>query len=137
MREVVQEFYEELSSLAQRFDELTDTDVREALSATLDYFFVWGKSDPRGMPVCYEMFSAEGDKAVSEVVNKFVSKALKSANQLGMSPGKPRLNALQDQSIVTSEGLTYDYFIGHADAVGSAEPLWDGRFEAGEYDDDD
>ena len=41
------EFFAELEQISGNHDELTDTDVREALHLTLNYYFVWGKPRSR------------------------------------------------------------------------------------------
>ncbi|WP_221901958.1 hypothetical protein [Bathymodiolus platifrons methanotrophic gill symbiont] len=52
----IEVFFNELRLLAEKYEELTDTDVREDLHLTLNYFFVWKKEDS-SYPISYGMFS--------------------------------------------------------------------------------
>ena len=134
LKDEAERFFSELEQLAQKHDELYDTDVREALADTLNYYFVWGKTAD-SFPRSYQMFSAKGDAAVGEAVSTFLESAIPLAESLGLDVGQARLDALQDESIVTPEGESYDSFIGHADEPSPAE-LADARFEPGEYDEE-
>ena len=41
LKDLVATLYAELEEIEQDHDELTDTDVREALHVALNYYFVW------------------------------------------------------------------------------------------------
>lgn len=136
LKKAVLRLYEDLETTAGLHDELTDTDVREALAETLNFYFVCGRADQRGVPCTYEMFSAAGDKAVAVVVNRFLEEASECLKLAPLDVGQPRHDVLRDASIRTSGGSGHELFIGGLDAPMPVEPLWEGRFEPGEYDDD-
>jgi len=125
---IVRVFYTELEKLAESHEELTDTDVRESLHLTLNYYFVWGNVRDR-LPVTYGMFSLAGDRSIAKIVNNFLSKVETSV----IPVGKERLNSLQDPTIVTPGGCMYDQFIGHSDEPLPPDELSNDLFEPGDY----
>jgi hypothetical protein len=132
IRDVVREFYVELEQLSLEHEELTDTDVREALHETLNYVFVWGKQLER-LPVTYFMFTRAGDAAVAATVARLLATIVPLAERLGLDVGQPRLDALQDASITTPQGNKFDSFLGQVDVPLALEPLHEQRFEPGDY----
>ena len=132
-QQALQNFYDKLETLEKQYDELTDTDVREAIHLVLNRCFVWGHSC-REWPVSFGMFSAVGDRDVSSAIKSFLSEPAIVELTSKATPGVDRLRFLQDSSIRTPEGRQYDEFLGHVD-----EPLPDialpvVMFEPGEYD---
>lgn len=126
---VVARLFSRLEAIADQHEELTDTEVREALHKTLNYYFVWAKPcDP--LPRRYAMYTPAGDDAVAEVVTEFLHNATVLARQHRIAVGTDRLELLQDASIRTPRGELYDLFIGHADAPLEPEPMDPSRFEA-------
>ncbi|QPJ63156.1 MAG: hypothetical protein G3M70_15245 [Candidatus Nitronauta litoralis] len=103
------------------------------LHETLNYFFIWGK-DVDKLPINYGMFSLKGDKAVANVINKFLSTAVPSVAIGGIPVGQARFDILQDESFKTPGGNYYDLFIGHIEKPLPSNPLPDYFFEPGNYD---
>ena len=132
IKELVESFYTDLERLSDKYEELMDTDVRETLHMTLNYFFVWGERS-LDFPITYGMFSLEGDRAISNAVNKFLSLSLPKVSDIPV--GKERLALLQDFNIKTPNGNQYDEFIGHSDEPLPPDPLPEDLFEEGFYDD--
>lgn len=130
LKKAITDFYNQLEELADMHEELTDTDVREALALTLNYFFVWGKPLDR-LPVRYYMFSKEGDRALGDAVFDFLHKAAAIAAREGVPNGQSRHEALQDFSVVTRQGNTFDLFIGSSDGPLPPEELHPSYFEQG------
>lgn len=133
LRDAVGHLYQALEDLAQDHEELTDTDVREALAETLNHYFTW-EQPQETMPETYFMFSAKGDRGVANAVAEFLAEALPAAHAEGVGPGQPRHDVLQDDSISTDNGETYDLFIGQSDEPRPVTALLAVRFEPGEYD---
>ncbi|HKX31769.1 MAG TPA: hypothetical protein VJ302_29055 [Blastocatellia bacterium] len=121
-RALIEKFYQELDNISNEYEELTDTDVREAIHLTLNYFFVWGKKD-RELPTSYSMFRIEGDRAVAQAVKNFLVAAADSSEIANTPLGQPRLDLLQNHEIETPNGSQYDEFIGHADQPLPPDPL--------------
>jgi hypothetical protein len=109
-----QKFLFELEELSHTYDELIDTDVREALHLTLNYFFVWGKEHDR-LPISYCMFSRNGNQAVAQAVKRFLAMVGNYADLDDIPLGQARLDLLQNSSIRTLGEHLYDEFIGHVD----------------------
>lgn len=128
----IQALYIEFELLLESYEELTDTDVRESIHMTLNYYFVLGKSSNR-LPISFGMFSCDGDKAVADVVNKFIAFATPKLNEFSI--GKQRLDLLQNPKLITPGGRQYDDFIGHSDEPLSLDDLPEDIFEEGDYDD--
>ncbi len=59
------------------------------------------------------MFSLEGDRAVSSIVENFLPAANSCTEIVNMPLGQTRLNFLQNAEIVTANGYEYDYFMRH------------------------
>lgn len=134
LREAVIRLYTQLGETSEEHSELADTDVREALHETLNYYFVWAKPIDR-LPLCYAMFTQQGDEAVAAAVRNFLETARPLADAQGIAPGAARLAVLQDETIEIANGEQYDMYIGHADQPLQPEPLHPQRFEPGDYDD--
>jgi hypothetical protein len=134
VRDAVLALYTELEQLSAEHEELTDTDVREAIHETLNYAFVWGKP-LSALPVSYGMFSREGDEAVADIVSRFLARVAPLAQREGLQPGKARLDTLQDESIVAPDGAQFDLFIGQVDHPLPPQPLNARRFQPGDYPD--
>ncbi|GAW85497.1 conserved hypothetical protein [Bathymodiolus platifrons methanotrophic gill symbiont] len=128
----IEVFFNELRLLAEKYEELTDTDVREDLHLTLNYFFVWKKEDS-SYPISYGMFSKEGDQFVATAVNNFL-KAITDYPEIDNMPiGQERLDLLQNENMSLG-GCQYDEFIGHTDSPLPPDPLPKWLFDEGDYD---
>lgn len=130
--EIVQRFFNELEDASSLYEELTDTDVREAIHLTLNYYFVWAKPIDR-LPCSYRMFTRDGDRAVAAAIQRFLSDTRNSATVARIPPGPLRLGLLQDRSVRTVGGSEYDLFIGHVDDPFEPEPSPEDLFEPGDY----
>jgi hypothetical protein len=135
LQNTVARLYSRLEELSEEYEELTDTDVREALHETLNYYFIWAKPCDH-LPCNYAMFTEDGDRAVAEVVTEFLKKATALATQHGIPVGRDRLAILQDETIETPRGEQYDLFIGYVNEPLAPEPLHASRFERGDYEDE-
>lgn len=125
-------FFSELEDSSERHHELMDSDVREALHLTLNYYFIWGNDDSI-LPKLYGMFSAQGDRHIADTVRKFLADSAIKAMQATSPVGMPRLQFLQDRTIRTRAGRQYDEFIGHVDDPLPNKSLPEYMFEEGEY----
>lgn len=135
IRTTIRDLWNNLERLESSFDELTDTDVTEALTVTLNFYFVWGREDRRGSPISYEMFTPEGDSAVARVVDEFLAQARECLAEFPVAAGQTRHDLLRNLDLKTESGATCERFIGVLDEPLPAESLWEGRFEPGDYED--
>lgn len=129
----IKTFLYELERLSHDYEELTDTDVREAIHLTLNYFFIWGKKSDQ-FPVSYCMLSRAGDQAVARVVERFISVVDDYPNIARTPLGQARLDLIQDPDLKTPNGNIYDVFIGHINKPLPPAPLPDDLFYEGDYD---
>jgi len=114
MDNLIEALWNKLEILFSEYSELMDTDVREAIHLTLNYFFVWEKYRDK-FPVSYCMFSGKGDRDVGEIIEEFIVSAKNEPDFPNILMGQERLNLLQNSNIKTANGLSYDDFIGHTD----------------------
>lgn len=122
----------DLERISTRHEEVTDTDVREALHLTLNYYFVWGNTRER-FPRSFGMFSAEGDRLVGKAVQKFLD-AIGESNELAAIPvGKARLDFLQHAGVKTEGGMQWDEFFGHRESPLPPDPLPEFLFLEADY----
>jgi hypothetical protein len=126
-------FFSDLELLSQKYEELMDTDVRDAIHLTLNHFFIWGGENSL-FPVTYGMFSLEADQAVAQIIRRFITDANDFAKTNELPYGQARLDLLQNPAITTPGGHRYDEFIGHVDRPLPQESLPEYLFEEGEYD---
>ena len=84
--------------------------------------FVWAKPLDR-LPINYAMFSADGDAAVADAVNRFLRAAIPTAEASGVSPGQARLDLLQDHSITTPGGNQFDVRVRDLRQTRAGRPL--------------
>ena len=98
-------FLNELSKLAKRHDELTDTDVRERMHEVINYHFTWGKP-MKGFPKRFAMMSTAADRAVAVHVKKFVTDARRIAFDQEIKVGSARHRLLEIPSAKTRRGET-------------------------------
>lgn len=130
---LIRSLYTELERLSEIYDEILDTDVRESIHLTLNYFFVWGGELDR-LPIAYGMLSLEADRAVANAVNRFLTSVFAMPELSGIAVGKDRLKRLQNIEISTPKGYQYDRFIGHSDEPLPAHSLPEDLFDEDEYD---
>ena len=71
----IDRLFDDLDAIADAHDDLTDTDVREAIDEVLAHAFVWGQPLP-AWPRTFRMLSRAGDQRVSRAVQRFLAHAL-------------------------------------------------------------
>ena len=107
---VLRRFWQDLSDISARFDDVTDTAVREALFRIINYHFIWDLPLP-DEPKYFLMLSPEGDQAVAEAVRVFFQHLMES-DAVQLLPGVERHRFIHDYEIKTYEGFSYERFIG-------------------------
>lgn len=128
---VYTEFLNALERIAEEYDELTDTDVRERLREVINYYFVWANPVDEHFPQKYAMFSAQGDALVAQATRRFVEQAQQVASNVAV--GNARNDLLESSEVETEEGACFDEFIGSTDeALPEESPASDTVY--GDYD---
>jgi hypothetical protein len=106
-------FLNTLEEIAETHDELTDTDVRERLRVTINYYFVWNNALDATFPQKYAMFSAEGDALIAQATRTFIEQAQQATVHVAV--GNPRNDLLENSDVETTQGESFDAFIGSTD----------------------
>ena len=118
----------ELEDISYEHDEITDTDVREAIHLSLNHYFVWG-NDLARFPSNFGMDAADGDRRIGEALLKFIVEAVRTGGEAPL--GSQRLALIQDASVRTATGRLYDEFMGHRDSPLPRDSLPEGYFLPG------
>jgi len=113
MQAILRRLLDRLDAVAERHDEVGDTEVREAMSAAvLDGFlrpvpgFV--------LPDRYAMFSDDGDRSVRQALAEFLPAAGRHAAEAGLASFHERLSAFQDGDVRSAAGSFFDDYFGWA-----------------------
>jgi hypothetical protein len=94
---------DELRRISLEHEELTDTDVRDAIHLTLNAHFVWGLGRAP-FPRNFRMFSREGNGLVAAAVSRFLDDVDASGELSRVPIGVERLAVLQGGDARTSDG---------------------------------
>ena len=129
--EIYKDYLNTLEAISGEHEELTDTDVRERLHEVINWYFVWGNPIDPDFPLLYGMFSPEGDEQVAKATKIFMEQSTKAVADVSL--GEERNTLIEDISIATVSGETYDLYLGSAEtALPAEEPSSDGLY--GDYD---
>lgn len=129
----VVDLIERFEVLADVHEELTDTDVREAISFALSEYFVWGRALDT-FPSTFRMFSAEGDRLVGVAVRDFVTNVRLARDFDRYERGHERLQLLQHPRAASRSGMRYDELWGHCEAPHSEGSIPQDMFGKPDYD---
>ena len=131
MNEAVEAFYEGLDEVYREYDEVTDTDVREALYYTVARMFIEGRPDGT-LPTTLRMMSERGDKMLLRVMERFLDD-VRSADDYVEYSSSARRTELMLRDRTTKRGTWCgDLFPRDAPPKGEWEFPAD-LFEAPEY----
>ena len=113
MKDALLKLLERLDEIGNEHEELFDSDVGQNMGNAIMDGFVRHQLQYE-IPHDFGMFSEEANLAVREAIAEYVSAANKKADELGIGAFHDRLNALQDDSVVTAQRNDYEEFIGHS-----------------------
>ena len=116
MKDALKRLLDALDAIGEVHGEICDTEVREQLHAGADAHFIRPQEDAE-MPAAFGMFAPEADAAVGAALAAFVTDPDVVAFREASSP-QERLDAFQDATVFSSEGMMYDDYFGHADRLG-------------------
>lgn len=115
MKQALKTLIGDLIKLEEKYEELTDTAVREAMGTAVHNSFIVPKSG-YVLPDDFEMFSKAGNKQIKSVIQKFLEHPDVIAAKKELKTPQQRLDAFQDIT-VDVDGYTYDEFFGYAESV--------------------
>jgi transketolase len=110
MRAALRRLLDDLEELGQTHDEVYDTDVREHMAEAIVSGLL-SELGTAGDPAEFGMFSAEGNVAVRQAVEKYLSTAVPTADELGLDQ-RERTTAIWDAEVTSSQGTPVDEFLG-------------------------
>ena len=105
MNEAVEAFYEGLDEVYLEYEEVTDTDVREALYYTVVRMFIELRLDST-LPTTLRMMSERGDKMLIGVVERFLDDVRSAEDSIEYS-SRARRTELMFQDRTTRRGTWY------------------------------
>ena len=111
MKSLLKQLLDQLDSIYEQDDDLTDTEVREAMFRAVARGFIFQKRDYTVPPRfgLYKRPAANG--LVRTALNEFISAANAAAEREGLATPEQRLAAFQDESVVSDqEHASYWYF---------------------------
>ncbi|NBI56419.1 hypothetical protein [Photobacterium alginatilyticum] len=130
-RAIYEKYLNTLENISNDHEETTDTDVRERLHEVINWYFIWGKSVDSEFPLLYSMFSPEGDALIAQATKNFIEQASEISSKIPV--GAKRNAMIEDSSVLTKSGESYDLYLGSAETVLPAEkPANDDLY--GDYD---
>ncbi|MBV8416916.1 MAG: hypothetical protein JO251_17060 [Verrucomicrobia bacterium] len=112
MKQALKILLNQLDEIASQHEEIEDTDVREQMAEAIDKSFVQPEHG-YVLPNKFGMFSTEGDAAVRKALGAFLNHPEVIAARAQLPKAVDRLNAFQDESVVSDQGRRYDDYFGY------------------------
>ena len=105
----------EFDRIAQTYEEIGDTDVREQIRDALNDGYVTPKDDFE-LPETFGMFEPDGNAQVGAALRQFLAAANKiAAQRKNLQTAKGRLRSIQDENVTSDAGTLYDEYWGYVD----------------------
>jgi hypothetical protein len=105
----------EFDRIAQTYEEIGDTDVREQIRVALNDGYVTPK-DGFELPETFGMFEPDGNAQVGAALRQFLAAANKiAAQRKNLQTAKGRLRSIQDENVTSDDGTLYDEYWGYVD----------------------
>lgn len=104
-KQALQDFLDDLDSIAENHSELGDTECRELLTDALVISFLMPKGE-QTIPTHFGMFSSEGDTAVHAALEQFITRISALEPALSLSERLSLLNA----DVLSKEGNCCDEY---------------------------
>jgi len=101
-----------LDKIAEEFDEVADTDVREDMRDAVESALLEPVPGYR-LPDEFAMFEPRGNAKVKAALAKFIETAKAECEAAGLKTRADRLRAFQDIDVESRDGNAYDEYFGH------------------------
>ena len=115
-REALRRLLDRLDAIGETHGEIMDTMVRELLIGPIYNRFVLADGEPE-MPDYYGLFTDEGNLAACHALDAFLADPAVRAFREASGSAEERLDAFQDATVLSGQGMTYDEYFGHLDAL--------------------
>lgn len=106
-----------MDKIAEEWEEITDTDVREQMRDAIEQA-VLAPVAGYTLPDEFGMFEPKGNAKVKAALAKFIETARVEA--AGLKTRQDRLRAFQDLDVESRDGNTYDEYFGYDDSLEEA-----------------
>ncbi len=114
MDQILRDLLEALEAVQEKHPEITDTEVREAMSDAVWHLFIVPKVGFK-MPKSFFLDSAKANRAVHKALKDYIGKAKKVSQESGVLSFRDRLAAFQNSHVGSPGGYSYDDFFGWTD----------------------
>jgi hypothetical protein len=108
-----------LDKIAEEYDEVLDTDVREEMRQAVESALLEPVPDYQ-LPDEFAMFEPKGNAKVKAALAKFIASAQAECEAAGLKTRDDRLRAFQDIEVESRDGNTYDEYFGHDPSLDEA-----------------
>ena len=115
MKQALRALLDDLDRIEAIHGEVTDTDVREQISAAVSHGFIASPSDYK-LPQEFGMFRVKGDHLVRGTLGRFLRDPMVEAARARLATPNLRLETFQDPSVRSAGGKSYDWYFGHWEA---------------------
>jgi len=113
MKSHLKKLLDNLDCIAERAEEVCDTDVRERMSEAVQNMFIVPR-DGYFLPKEFGMFEPENDQKVRSALKTFFDGVTPLIGELGFKTPQERLDAFQNENLESEEGSFYDDYFGYA-----------------------
>jgi hypothetical protein len=121
MKKSLQVLLNALDTIAEDFEEVADTDVRERMRDAIEKSLL-APVPGYQLPDEFGMFEPKGNAKIRAALANFIESAKGEADAAGVRSRADRLRAFQDVDVVSREGNTYDEYFGYDDSLERAGP---------------
>ncbi|QJW98591.1 hypothetical protein FTUN_6186 [Frigoriglobus tundricola] len=111
MKELLLQLLQRLQAIGTRNGEIYDTECRDAMAAAVFSTFLLPEAEYQ-FPKEFGLCTADANQAVRGALLEYVTAARELAPVARLCTFQQRLAALQDVSVITTDGGTYDEFFG-------------------------
>jgi hypothetical protein len=115
MKNALKSLLNAMDKIAEDFEEVTDTDVREQMRRDAIHKTIIEPQATYVLPDEFGMFSPEGNGKVKAALAKLIKAARAEIKKAKVATPKARMAAFQDIEVESRNGATYDEYFGYDD----------------------
>jgi hypothetical protein len=114
MRKSLKALLNAMDRIAEDFEEVGDTQVRELMREAIEKALL-APATGYVLPDEFGMFEPQGDAKVKAALAEFIEAA--KVESAGLTTREDRLRAFQDIDVESRDGNTYDEYFGYDDSL--------------------
>ncbi|MDR3198464.1 MAG: hypothetical protein LBU34_11405 [Planctomycetaceae bacterium] len=117
LEKAIKKLLNKLDSIAEKYEDIFDTFVREEMFSAIYHGFVLLEHDYK-LPESFGMFSKAGNKRVFTALSDFIKDVqILAKREESLQTIPKRLNSFQDDRIQSKNGITYDEYFGEMEKL--------------------